>query len=196
MGSGEFDRLEPRLDSVSDIGVPGSQGYGDGMSAAVSVPHLGALPWSPPEGGDWGRGMLRTPSLNSDLSSGVTSQYGRFHGYAMYPPHPHLSPSYPSSHPHYINQQSYPPTTDAMTTGHTLPIPQRMHNGHYDPQFTDGGYNMRGNEAGYPHGYDSSSPRRQDVHSNDHMSLSYPGNDANVSFTAVTLSRDSQAPTR
>ena len=192
MGSGEFDRLEPRLDTVSDIGAPVSRSYGDGMST-MSVPHYGMMPWSPLDRGDWG--MTRTPSLNSDLSSAVSSQFSRYPGYNMYPSHPHLSPALPPSQPHY--SPNYPPTSDTMAAGHTHPVAPRLHNGNYDSHYTDS-YNIRANEAGYPHGYDSSSLQRRDIHSNELISSSYPGRDvmSNVSFTAVTLSRDMQAPTR
>ena len=183
LGSGEFDRLEPRLDAEAH----GSQGYGGN--------HFVPVAWSPMDGGDWGRGMVRTPSLNSDLSSALGSQYPRYLGYNMYPSLPHLSPAFLPSLSHYL--PNYPPTTDAMATGHTHPIPPRLHNGSYESQFSDSGYGLRGNEASYPHGYDSSSLRRQESHSNELLSLSYPGNDvmSNVSFSAVTLSRE-QAPTR
>lgn len=190
MGSGEFDRLEPRLDTMSDISAPGSQGYGDGMMG-LPVPNYVPAPWSPLDGGDWSRGgMARTPSLNSDLSSLASSQYSRFPGPGpgfMYPPHPHISP-------HYLH---YPPTSDAMATGHAHLMASRLHNGSYDPLFVDS-YNLRGNDMGYPRGYDGSSARRQDSHSNELISSSYQGSDAmsNVSYTAVTLSRDMQAPIR
>lgn len=180
MGSGEFDRLEPRLDAVSDVSAPG---YGDGMMGP-SVPQFGPAPWSPMDGGEWG-GMARTPSLNSDLSSIAGSQYSRFPGPGpgyMYPPHPHLTPNYPH-YPHYPH--------DVMATGHPYPMPSRLHNGSYDPQFTD---SYRHNEMGYHHGYDTS---RQNSHSSDLVSSSYP-NDvmSNVSYTAINLRRDMQAPTR
>ena len=193
LGSGEFDRLEPRPDSMSDVGHHGSHGYGDGMSG----PPFGVVPWSPMDGGEWGPGMARAPSLNNDLSSVASSQYLRYPGYSLYPSHPHHPSTMSPSHTPYMNSPNYPPTLDAMATGHTYPPGPRMHNGGYEHQYVDG-YHLRGNEAGYPHGYDSSSLRRQEMHPNELPASSIPGNDAmsNVSFTAVTLSRDMQAPIR
>jgi hypothetical protein len=70
-----------------------------------------------------------------------------------------------------------------------------MHNGSYEHHFA-GGYNIRGNEMGHPHGYESSSLRRQQE-SQSSEALSHHGYDpaSSVSFSAVTLSRE-QAPTR
>ena len=196
MGSGEFDRLEPRPDSMSDVGHHGSHGYSDGMSG-MSAPPFGVVPWSPMDGGEWGPGMARAPSLNNDLSSVASSQYPRYPGYSLYPSHPHHPSAMSPSHTPYMNSPNYPPTLDAMATGHTYPPGPRMHNGGYEHQYVDG-YHLRGNEAGYPHGYDSSSLRRQEMHPNELPASSIPENDAmsNVSFTAVTLSRDMQAPIR
>ena len=206
MGSGEFDRLEPRLDSMSDVGTHGSQGYGGGGSGSgilgmSSATHYGPMTWSPmmADGssnvGEWGQGMVRTPSLNSDLSSIVGPQYPRYPGY-MYPPpsHLHIPPNFQPSHPHYT--PGYPPSTmDAMATNHSHPHHPRLHNGSYD-QYTDGGYNLRGNDLGHHHGYDNHR-WQQESQSSDILSMSYPGNDmmSNVSFSAITLSRE-QAPTR
>lgn len=187
MGSGEFDRLEPRLDAVSDVS---GTGYVDGM-VGTSVPHFGPAPWSPMDGGDWTRGgMARTPSLNSDLSSIASSQYSRFPGPGpgyMYPPHPHFSPNYP---PYSHN---YPPTSDPMATGYPYPMASRLHNGSYDHLLTD---SYRLNEMGYPRGYETSGVQRLNSHSNELMSSSYQSDVMpNMPYTA-NLSRDMQAPTR
>ena len=137
-------------------------------------------------------------SLNSDLSSVLSSQYPRYPGYpGVYPtPHPHLSPGYP---PHYLHS-----SMDPMATGHAPHLHHpRLQNGvNYDRQYSaeELGYNIRGNEMGHPHmvtgGYEGLR-RHQESQSSEVLSHGhgYEATAPSVSFSAVTLSRE-QAPTR
>ena len=251
MGSGEFDRLEPKLEADSHgsqgyggagsqgyggmgsqgtgsqgyggtgsqgyggtgsqgyggtgsqgYGGTGSQGYGGtgsqgygGMGSqgyGGTGPHFGG--WSSVDGEM--SGMNRTNSLTSDLSSVVGPHFPHYPPYGMYPSNPHISPGFTLSHPHLV-PPSHPANMDPMATGHTHQFHPRLHNGNYDRQFSgELGYNIRGNEAGHPHGYDNSGLRRQPVSHSSEL-LSHPGYDTStsVSFSAITLSRE-QAPTR
>ena len=67
MGSGEFDRLEPRLESMSESTRLGYHGYGDGMPGLVP-PYGGGgggggggdggMLWLPMDT-EWGTGLVR-----------------------------------------------------------------------------------------------------------------------------------------
>ena len=204
LGSGEFDRLEPKLESTdtgpSGYGGSGPPGYGVSGPPGYGGPGPQGYGVSGFHYGGWTEGEMagiqRTASLSSDLSSVLSSQYHpRYPHFGMYPSHPHMSPGFPPSHPHFLS--SHPGNLDAMATGHPHSMHSRLHNGTYDRQFSDG-YNIRGNDMGHPHGYDSSSLRRQlESHSSDHLSLSHPGYEGgpSVSFSSITLSRE-QAPIR